>query len=507
MTTLQLSLPDSAASSNRALDANPKDLGSWLDNLPYLAVVETVREISDRLYLLNRNPVPAGQRLKLMEQFHAAYQRLHESLIDIQLSPTGPSDPNEAIKEGERLRCEMAFGYKVVVSDSVALQRSLLKPQEIALAVERAIHYLSLYMIQHYQTYIMIDKSLWREISALYQYGEQAGLVQERILSPTKHARTTIADTFKRIAFLRISDPYQLPPGNVWDVFNYLGRHKDNIEIQSSQEDTTRAGVLFIDISREKSKDAELEDSEKYSLNGRALIESLVTDLEKIRTGGQPADAGFSERIGRAETVQLGTRLLNLWARTPQRVMPRFSGSGTTHLIIGLNTIHNRLLNKNPVPNIEMGDIPCSRLNRSTGGLALLCPKQYASRLLIGQAAAVGISTPSESTQWLPVIIRWLMKIDDKSVQFGIQYVGDKMTPVRVRTMDARSKEKATHDALKLELRHNSRTLQTIIAPSGVFRKGHKIELIQGDQTSTVRCAQLLESLTITDRFSFHSQT
>ncbi|MEE8342541.1 MAG: hypothetical protein V3R51_01950 [Gammaproteobacteria bacterium] len=507
MTTLQLSLPESVASSNRTLDANPKNLGSWLDNLPYLAVVETVREISDRLYLLNRNQVPTGQRLKLMEQFHTAYQRLHESLIDIQLSLTGPLDANEAIKECERLRCEMAFGYKLVVSDSVTLQRSLIKPQEIALAVERAIHYLSLCMIQHYQTYTMIDRSLWREISALYQYGEQKGLLQERILSLTKRAQTTIADTFKRIAFLRISDPYQLPPGNVWDVFNYLGKHKDNIEIQSSQEDTTRAGVLFIDISRARTKDTELEDSEKYSLNGRALIESLVADLEKIRTGGQPVDVGFSERISRAETVQLGTRLLNLWARTPQRVMPRFSGSGTTHLIIGLNAIHNRLLNKHPVPNTELGDIPCSRLNRSTGGLALLCPKQYAPRLLIGQAAAVGISTPSKSTQWLPVIIRWLMKIDEKSVQFGIQYVGDKMTPVRVCTLDARMKEGITHDALKLELRHSSRTLQTIIAPSGVFRKGHKIELIQGDQTSTVRCAQLLESLTTTDRFSFHSQT
>ena len=503
MTALQLILPDQGTSGAASPDTDIKRLVSWLDNLPYLAVVESAEEMGGRLQVLNRNKLPASRRLKLMEHFHTAYHRLHESLIDAQLARTGRPDPHEAVQAGKILRQEMAFGYKLVVNEGLAPQYRSSGDQEIALAIERAIYYLSLYLIQHYQSYDQIDGSHWFEITVLYRYAEQQGLLEKEFSTAAQPAHATIADTFKRIALLRVSDPYRLPPGTVWDVFHYLGVHQQKIQLQAPQEGAAQAGILLLDMESNTSRESNLRDKDKYWLNGRALIKTLSIDLEKLRDGASPKEAGFSERITGAETIQLGTRLLNLWARTPQRVMPRFSGTGTTPLITGLNTIHHRLLDAQPNTDGQIGHIGCVRLNRSAGGLALQCAEQDSDGLWVGQIAAVGITDGKGIINWLPSIVRWLMRPDEDNIRFGIQYIGDKLMPVKIQTLEVNWEDRRTHAALSMELRHSGSMLQTILSPSGIFAKGRRIDLVHADQLTKVRCSQLLESLATMDRFSY----
>ncbi len=505
MAILELTLPKPGVPVDGTLETDAKNLGSWLDNLPYLAVVESAREINARLYTLNRNGLPADQRLQLMEQYHTAYRRLHESLIDAQLARTGRPEPYEAIQEGRALCEEMAFGYKLAISDSVASRGSLSKKQEIALAIERAIHYLSIYLIQHYQTYDMIEGSILPEIVALYHHAERAALLQEKVpTASTESTLTAIGSTFKRIAFLSAMDPYRLSPRTVWDVFNYLGEHKEKIQLQGPDDGTDKTGILILDLDRDNTQDSGSGDTRQYWLNGRALTEALHRDLEKLQAGGSPLDIGFSDRITKSETIQLGARLLKLWARAPQRVMPRFSGSGTTTLLnVGLSAIHGGLADDRSGSAASASHVHCLLLNRSKGGLALQCVKVDGAKLSVGQITAVGMPASAGTLHWIPAIVRWLIKTHSDGIRFGIQYIGDHLVPVEIGTLQSDWEERKTHSALGLELRHGGQTLQTIIGPRGVFRKGRQLLLIDGEETSKIICSQLLESFATLERFSY----
>ncbi|MEE8429100.1 MAG: hypothetical protein V3S33_06315, partial [Gammaproteobacteria bacterium] len=427
MAILELTLPKPGVPVDGTLETDAKNLGSWLDNLPYLAVVESVREINDRLYTLNRNGLPANQRLQLMEQYHVAYRRLHESLIDAQLARTGRPEPHEAIQAGRTLCEEMAFGYKLAVSDSVTSQGSVSKQQDIALAIERAIHYLSIYLIQHYQTYDMIEGSILPEIVALYRHAEREALLQEKVpIASTESTLTAVGSTFKQIAFLSAMDPYRLSPRTVWDVFNYLGLHKEKIQFQDPGDGTDKTGILILDLDRDNTQSSNSGDPRQYWLNGRALIEALHRDLEKLQAGESPLEIGFSDRITRSETIQLGARLLKLWARAPQRVMPRFSGSGTTTLLnIGLSAIHAWLTEDRSGSTANANHIHCLLLNRSKGGLALQCVKVDGAKLSVGQITAVGMPASAGKLRWIPAVVRWLVKTHSDGIRFGIQYIGD----------------------------------------------------------------------------------
>ena len=184
---------------------------------------------------------------------------------------------------------------------------------------------------------------------------------------------------------------------------------------------------------------------------------------------------------------------------------PRFSGSGTTTLLnIGLSAIHAWLTEDRSGSAANANHIHCLLLNRSKGGLALQCVKVDGAKLSVGQITAVGMPASAGKLRWIPAVVRWLVKTHSDGIRFGIQYIGDHLMPVEIGTLQSDWEERKTHSALSLELRHGGQTLQTIIGPRGVFRKGRQILLIDGDETSKIICSQLLESFATLERFSYH---
>ena len=125
MQHLPLTIP--AQDRDRAgTKVKPREVRSWLDDLPLLDLGRSARLAHEQLRLMNRQPMPAGARLEILGYFLATYQRL---AAQAESGPgsggysgalPGPTQNHGALHALVKRLCQdIGFGYKIVVHELV----------------------------------------------------------------------------------------------------------------------------------------------------------------------------------------------------------------------------------------------------------------------------------------------------------------------------------------------------------------------------------------------------
>ena len=530
---MQLSVPEQQATPG--VDTRPGPLRAWLSGLPYADCENAAQQVLGRLRDINHQALPAAHRLPLLAAFRHSYERLHDALRD-RNRPPDAFTPTRAAALLTDFTEAMAFGYKYALRDAIENRQRWGRARQLAEAANYALSFLALLQICRYQSYLPAPGSSWREIGDLVRFAETEALGTTRDAAfPCGPGELHVLSGYRRLALLRLADPYRLPGGLVWEAYGYLGGKAGESQLLDQCADPEAIGVYRLPLDHEPHQSSQAPTSGVHRgrwrwLDAKELLQTAQLDLERLSGGTPPQRLGFSARLTSADAVQLLSRMLGQWTHSPQRKSPRVAGTQDVALVPGLDAAYyflNDCAAFNPADFSPLEDeddidyslhvrrgagvaqrdfrlVTCQTRNRSGGGLALHLDPLRALMLRVGQLVLIDLpdAAPGAAHDWLLGVVRWQVGGEDASQEVGLQYVARNAIPAAVRTTSGAQQN--VHPALKSELvLADGQRLFTLIGAKGLYKPRAVLELQQAQTMQRIRCARLLDAGQGFDRFSY----
>jgi len=506
----------------------------WIDQLAYTNTLDTTHQLIGRLRDLHHQPLEAPHRHELLLCFLEAFQRLHEPLRRL---PPATDDPlaQPRLHSLDRLTEELLIGFKYVINDAQQERHLLRRPKHLHQAVTLAMHLIALLLATRYQGYMPTDSQLWREAGTLLRYAlqHQRGPQTVPTRLPFAGGQLDAAGSYALMAFLRLSDPFRLPHGTLWDCFGFLAEQirRNGLQARPNAPDSPRARAVCIDCEPEEWRQAPPADADPtrwYWLDPTPLLETIEEAVAALERGTAPAGYGLSEAIGRHDAIQLLQRLRSHYTEPAQRRLERFDSDQTVQLAVGLEAcfyLHNRGVAFDPrdyqsledEDAIEIGrpggtlQAPsaagyqayrCNLINRGAGGLAVQLPAGGEPRIRVGELLAVSLAdSGTDNPQWLIATVKWLVN-QPRHRELGLQYIAREVSPCALR-LGRDSQSGPTQPALQTEITHNDARYNLLITAKGTFRPQRRLELLHGSEQHPIECTQLVESTGLYERFCY----
>lgn len=349
MTGLLLNVPAKRHSA-WAAESDPRYARAWFESLPLADVGEVARELYQTLYTLNRQGLPASQRLELMDLYEAPVATAVAGLQGYLAKPAYPlsARKHQLAEFVRQLETEMANGYKCCLQDLLAQRFSFRSRPSGARVAHHALYHLTQLLLHSYRVYLPYPAGVWRELHRLFSYAEGAGWDDQAVDAPGGESTDrphTIARRYRIALLLAASQPYQMPQDECLLVNRLLDQWADLAMLVSEMPDS-RPGLFVLDLDADSPPQAAQRSSPSATgANRRAL-----NTLELVRTF-----QGFVHRLGRGEQVQsigLGVdcleatchdmlqRLIRAWGVTARRQHTRLKRRGSVLLCVGLPAVH-----------------------------------------------------------------------------------------------------------------------------------------------------------------------
>jgi hypothetical protein len=526
--TLKLTIPTRQNQLDPGVETRLQPLQDWVDGLPFLTPTLAAEQVRAQVQRLNRQPLPANQRLELLDLLANPYWRLFDALLATPQANASGADQAAAFTALQRCCQDLAFGYKIAVQDSLGKTGLFGSSRIRQRATLQAIRYLGQQLNHRYAGYQRPPDSLWTEIDQLYRHARQHGYHQT-LLPGLPGESISIEQAFLAVVLLRIGDPFRLPAGGLWEVWRYL-RHQSRLaRLQPWEETGDQTGLVYLPATNPQS------EGYRRGLGVRLaeLIQGTRQHLEQLAQGDGAAKLGMSERLRPREARQILERLVLGWQQQVERKAERSPLQAETELVLGLEAAFCFLnrglafdrhayhapkedggedeidlgrLTAQWDPSREPGfpSLPCRTLNRSAGGIGLQCTQTLEKGPRVGQLIAIR-SRPHGSEDpgpWFAATPRWL-RVETHGFELGAQYLARDPLPVAVRILPPAKGSQEFHAALRTDVQQASRLWQILIAPPGVFAPGRHLELVRGGKREPIRCVKLLETGAGFERFQF----
>lgn len=524
---MKLTVPVQTPGRDPELDVRPRPLRDWLDGLPYLDPVRSAALARGYLQRLNRQPLPPAQRMELLEALAGAYHRLLDPLLKQAETVLGATDREQLLQALQRLCQDLAFGYKIALNDALASGPRLVgrnRPTYVAALL--SLQWLGQHLLHRYASYQRCPLSLWREVDQIFRYAVARRFHQEPLPGRTGQ-RITLEGAFKTVAMLRLGDPYRLEQGSVWEAHRYLECHAQEAELSPWSEDHEEPGLFYLAPTT--------QGLEGYrhglALDVRPLMHSIAEQLPGLRKGQPLEPLGFSPSLRRLEAERLLERLHRGWNRQVARKAERQGLHGTADLAVGLENVFyflnrgvpfdrhayldpgeeqeidlgNEALRWDPARETVVRALPCQTLDRSAGGMALRCHEPRFRAPRVGQLIAVRSTSPSAADQgvWYIAVGRWLVQTQTEEFELGVQYLARDAVPIAIRPMVHERAAGEYQAALRAELQQPTRRWRILFSPTGLYRPGRYLDMVQAGKRTRVRCERLLETGWSFERFSY----
>lgn len=522
---LKLTTPARQASPDPTLDIRPRSLQDWCEALPILAPERTAGQLRERLQRLNRQPLPASQRLELLGILAAPYWRMFHALL---ATPAASITADLAASLSSLQRCcqELSFGYKIAVQDSPDKTSLFGGARTRQQAILLAIRYLGQQLNHRYASYQRAPASLWSEIDQLYRHARQRGFHQ---VSVPGHARPyqTIEQAFLAAALMKIGDPFQLPVGGLWETWRYLDHHLQQARLEPWNDACETFGAVYLPATDPLAEGFR----QGLTLDLRPLLQVASQELEQLAQGRSPADYGFSERLQAREAARILERMLKGWRQQVER-KERQALQADVEVAPGLEAafcfinrglafdrhayripaedeeeeidLGRRSAQWDPAQDPGFSSLSCRVLDHSPGGIGMHCNRPPEEAPRIGQLIALRTRPrgDDQAGDWFAASPRWL-RIETHGFELGAQYLARAPLPVAVRIRPPGKGSQEFHPALRAALRQADRLWHILITPPGLFAPGRPLELVHGGKTEQGRCVKLLESGSGFERFQF----
>ena len=534
MEALRLTFPAQQQGQHLMVETRPEALKRWLEGLPYGDMKRTVPQVSQAIASLNRTEVSVNQRAELVALFDHTYELISDYYRPkIVLRPRGQQFAGRAeTDELSTLTREMSFAHKMLVIGLIEKRSFWSKEKPLTRAVNLAIHYLSVILLEHYETYSPVPVYVWRELNALFSYASEHKLEQvEALPEHYKHCMATIQDNYVRACLISLANPYQMDRGEHWEMNKYLAHWTPLAKISADPDDFTKRNCFVVDLSGEAKPRYgvnALEDPEDPRI--RLLIThdltlKLTQQIEDLEREHQLPSPGFYPGLNPQEALNLLQRMSSHWDFRVERHAPRYPVINQLDVIWGLQQIHQVLTWQDPLsPNADPEARNANRLtlakklerddpqelrwdavNASDGGICLTQHHDAVDYLRVGQLAAMREYVDGHPTmRWVLGVVRWLRGDKRKGTTLGIQFIKGDIQAVTIRARKGNRIETTAQPALLVsgEEMHGLAS-PTVVAQRGLYQDGRQLVLTIGVEALSVRARMRVEATPMVERFFY----
>ena len=540
--SLTLAVPSLTARSADDIELQPQKFKKWLDELPLLNVAETGRKLFSTLSIYNRVEFDSKLRLELLELLRYPVSQLSlEFTKQYTGLPLPLSEKHRSIAEQNRqFQLEMANGYKrIAMILSASPPHGVRKQAVLALAIQRAIRYLSGALVVSFQTYSPCPEGAWKEIHALYAHAEESGLGDVAVADDTIKAveKSSVNHAYKQALLLEFSDPYHLPPRMIDWTHHYLDRWAPLAQLTAASSAYNPTCQFLIDLHLDHAGIAYTagtvpEDPKRYRiLNTIELARQVHAQLTLLAKGGMPPSEGLPADFFQECGQDLLRRLVNDWGVNPQRLFRRSRETGhRVEIAIGMDRV-NYWINggkKFIVSSTFVGPIPQRTMlsavavkqkdilipgrelsvwdveDEGAGGVALSKRGDIHLHIQVGDLLIT--RTPGDGNPWTVGVIRWVRSIGVSHIEVGVQHLAPSADPVVIKTVNEDGKESDFLPALLLPEIKPLKQPQTLITHRGVFKPETGVFMDNGCRLYDIAPVRLIEASHSFEQFSFDIQ-
>jgi len=342
-----LNIPPRADAAPTVIDVREAALKRWIESLPLMDYSRSCDQITEALHDLNCHRVKLPQRIEAMTLLSSRVDKLHKMIPRNFESDTLPLSEKklESILRPHKLLDECAIGHKIIISD-LAADKKLLRKHKKALffSIVKALHYMSLELIERYLIYRTPEEGTWQDIHKLYGISEKMGVLDIAISGNAAQgeASTSINELYKKILLLSLADMSRLMAGEAETVYNQLAGWSKMTSL-SNPDDSFRKGVV-VDLGIDAPANHVNSEKPLKFLNGRIFdLSRLLSHMEReIEALGEEGKKG-SNMLGARARQAMYIRLHFTWGTHCDRSEAREPIKTPIKLISGLHDCHRGL--------------------------------------------------------------------------------------------------------------------------------------------------------------------
>lgn len=532
---LVLAVPEQTTDNSIIAETRPARARHWLAKLPLMDPAESLRQLYNGIYALNRVIVKAPNRLQLLEMYRSPYQFVSEHVEKILAKGYLPI-PDKHLHVAEIMletANELAYGYKTVIMELAASGwRNKKQLEDLSIATQRAVRYLTETIYKSSLYYSAPPPGAWKELHNLYLYTHTMRMTERKLRDPLNRKKpvSSVAQCYKQALLFGICDSASLSVPVMGKIYRYLDQYANSAEIGPFQSATSSRCQFVIDPNEDQPpqayrSDLAIEDPKTVMLFDTREITRLAHEqLHKLRTGVSPKAAGLDSEFLDTSAVEMLERVVLSWGIAPKRRSYRAQNAGNYDLAVGLSTANYYVngekefecISDDPAhyqqhvmagsfaaqkaitrvtQNSDLTQKTATSVDHSDYGIHLsLDMTAYANlHIRIGSVLVVKRAATGKDEYWAVAIVRW-MRQEQTFLDVGLELVGSDLQPVAVKPVSANSNEEEPfRQSILVPAQPEQDRAQSLITPPGLFRQQRNLFLDDGELLLMIRTTRMCE--------------
>ncbi|MBI3560221.1 MAG: hypothetical protein HY080_00675 [Gammaproteobacteria bacterium] len=354
--SLELDLPERVKPGKEAFDLRPRQVDTWLSELPRGNIGETARQVFLALVDTNRLDYPHQNRVQFLEAVRETVDYVTDAMRRHFVGNNAPLPvKNWKIAEATReIYFAQATGYLIAIENLLGHSFLFADSHTLSILIHRAMTALGRTMLTCYLTYTPLPELIWKRLHRLYSTAEQRNLLNNAI-SDSQHRfvqKTTLTMEYTRLLLLSLASPYRLRHGESIKVYDILERWNQKCRLLPFGEENTAAktGMQFgVNIHLDEPARALGMARQDCSPEHCRILDTqpLATAIRKdVKQGFKVGDTTLTGiEMNRPDLSQdLMRRLLIAWCVIPKRGFPRNAVEEQVEVTLGLSATHQVII-------------------------------------------------------------------------------------------------------------------------------------------------------------------
>jgi hypothetical protein len=520
MSSIDKNLPLRSTSAGEQIETRPMYVEEWLDSLPYTDFKVTSQLLYNAIKATNGQQLKPSIRLELVELYNRPYQYYIDSHIKAGAQHTLQSiDTVQAqIKILKKIAVNLSLACKISAEESLKKKTLWGQTKPPIKNFFLALNYLSHALIFSYLEYAPTPKNVWKEINFIFDFAESLALENSTIELPdsySMHDITTISKAYKRIILASLSDPYHLPYGAIWEIYEQLSTWVDQVMISKFTTPIEKSCKFVIRLDSDAPPLPIIKFNTNRASDNHRIIDStsLSNDIQiLLKTLKNRGRLDKSIILSPYFSNMILEHLSSAWNSPAKRKNTRKEKKGSLELACGLNPVFYFLNDMQPfiVPTIGQSDdevidendinaLPQREeykvekwelVDQSSRGFAVINKVKPTYNVKVSDL--IIINTKSENQKWVIGVIRWLMINQGITYKIGVQILSVDIETAAIKATSGSNQDTRYRRALLLK--QSSEQNISVITSKGIFMDNREVEIIKSNKKYKTRTIELLES-------------
>lgn len=507
---------------------------SWLAAQPLASTVQMQSQLQRQLGLLNRTPMPAAERLAILEALRdQLYRTQEECQARFARRPIPLALPEQAAFDSSQATWRaFADGYIRCLESLLAGEHAV--RNKAAQIIERILSTLVDMQTDIYRSSSVPPAEHWQHLHQCIEVAEELGVAIEQVKDKLRNpdSPVSIESTYAEAFLLHSASPYELGQRQMAWVVRWARRWSSKVSLHLSTEDKNGPAAPYyvaLDIAAPATHKP-LRGDKVRILDTSGLRRSLKKRLLGLSKGENPASLQLGDDCTQPATEQLLARVYGRWCKD---IMPRKHerrpGNGNCVVHCGTESAHRIFLEGKSFQLPGVADMDKLRREReqmatlgrpvetrklqndaageaeewkvvdeSASGMRLLRTAGK-GRIAVGMLLALQVSGVAK-----PMLagVRWTVVNSNGHLEMGVQMIPGKAESLAVGGRQGGAKAMSYERALLLPAVASLKEGSSLILPSGWFEVGRILEL-HDDKVRNIRLGQPLERGRDFDRVTF----